>query len=63
MKFEFSEDSGEEEEEKNVKSRTKKKKPTKSEKEREKKIDEWAKTINTTFQEIDEHSLIVEKMN
>lgn len=58
MKFEFSEDSGEEE--KNVKS--KKKKPTKSEKEREKKITEWAQTINTTFQEIDEHPLIVEKI-
>lgn len=62
MKFDVSEDSGEEEEEKDVKSHIKKKKPTKSEKEREKRIEEWAKTINTTFQEIDEHSLIVEKM-
>jgi len=61
VKFDFSEDSDEEEEE-NVKLRTKKKKPTKSEKEREKRIDEWVKTINTTFQEIDEHPLIVEKM-
>lgn len=62
MKFDFSEDSDEEEEEKDIKSRIKKKKPTKLEKEREKKIDEWAKTTNTTFQEIDEYPLIVEKL-
>ncbi|XP_011646066.1 FK506-binding protein 5-like [Pogonomyrmex barbatus] len=61
VKFDFSEDSEEEEKEKeNVKPRTKKKKPTKSEKEQEKRINEWIKTVNTTFQEIEEHDLIIE---
>lgn len=59
MRFDFSEDSGDEEK-KNVKSRTKKKKFTKADKENEKKINEWIKTVNTTFQEIEEHDLVIE---
>lgn len=59
MRFDFSENSGDEEKE-NVKSRTKKKKLTKADKENEKKINEWIKTVNTTFQEIEEHDLVIE---
>ncbi|KYQ47367.1 hypothetical protein ALC60_13624 [Trachymyrmex zeteki] len=57
VKFDFSEDSIEEE---NVKLQPKKKKLTKSEKEHEKKINEWIKTVNTTFQEIEEYDLVIE---
>lgn len=60
VKFDFSEDSGKEEKENHVKPRTKKKKPTKSEKEQEKRINEWIQTVNTTFQEIEEHDLVIE---
>jgi len=61
VKFDFSEDSGEEDKEKeNVKPRIKKRKLTKSEKEQEKRINEWIHTINTTFQEIDEYDLVIE---
>lgn len=59
MRFDFSENSGEEEE--NMKLHTKKKKLTKSEKEQEKRINEWVKTVNSTFQEIEGHDLIIEK--
>jgi len=59
VKFDFSEDSVEEGKE-NVKSQPKKKKLTKSEKEQEKRINEWIKTVNTTFQEIEEHDLVIE---
>lgn len=58
MKFDFSED--DEEDKENVKLRTKKKKLTKSEKEQEKRINEWIKTVNTTFQEVEEHDLVIE---
>ena len=58
IKFDFSEDNNEEENE-NAKL-PKKKKPTKSEKEHEKKINEWIKTVNSTFQEIEEHDLFIE---
>lgn len=60
MRFDFSENSGEEEEE-NMKLHIKKKKLTKSEKEQEKRINEWIKTVNSTFQEIEGHDLIIEK--
>lgn len=62
VNYDFSEDSGEEEKEekKNVKHHIKKKKFTKSEKENEKRINEWIKTINSTFEEIDEHNLFIE---
>lgn len=59
VRFDFSEDSDEEEKE-NIKHHTKKKKLTKSEKEQEKRIDEWVKTVNTTFQEIEEYDLVIE---
>jgi len=59
VKFDFLEDSAEEGKE-NVKSQSKKKKLTKSEKEQEKRINEWIKTVNTTFQEIEEHDLVIE---
>jgi len=59
VKFDFSEDSADEEKE-NVKLQSKKKKLTKSEKEQEKRINEWIKTVNTTFQEIEEHDLVIE---
>jgi len=59
VKFDFSEDSAEEGKE-NVKPQSKKKKLTKSEKEQEKRINEWIKTVNTTFQEIEEHDLVIE---
>lgn len=61
IKYDFSENSDEEEEKKkNVKHHTKKKKHTKSEKENEKRINEWIKTINSTFEEIDEYNLFIE---
>ncbi|XP_011162351.1 girdin [Solenopsis invicta] len=62
VRFDFSQDSGEEEKEEkeNIKSRPKKKKLTKTEKEQEKRINEWIKTVNTTFQEIEEHDLVIE---
>jgi Skp family chaperone for outer membrane proteins len=62
VKFDFSPDSGEEEKEEkeNIKSRSKKKKLTKTEKEQEKRINEWIKTVNTTFQEIEEYDLVIE---
>lgn len=59
VKFDFLEESGEEERE-NFKPQTKKKKLTKSEKEHEKRVNEWIKTVNTTFQEIEEHDLVIE---
>ncbi|XP_014479513.1 PREDICTED: uncharacterized protein LOC106746896 [Dinoponera quadriceps] len=60
--FNFSDDDGKEEEneEKNVKKYTKKKKLTKLEKENKKRLDEWVKTVNDTFQEIDEYDLLIE---
>ncbi|XP_011061052.1 PREDICTED: uncharacterized protein LOC105149970 [Acromyrmex echinatior] len=58
VKFDFSEDNNEENE--NIKLHPKKKKPTKSEKEHEKKINEWIKTVNNTFQEIEEYDLFIE---
>lgn len=62
VKFDFLESDEEEEEEgkENLKHRTKKKKLTKFEKENEKRINEWAKTINSTFEEIDEFNLVIE---
>ncbi|XP_025263360.1 uncharacterized protein LOC112637556 [Camponotus floridanus] len=62
VNFDLSEDSGEEEKEekKNVKHHIKKKKSTKSAKENEKRINEWIKTINSTFEEIDEYNLFIE---
>lgn len=58
--FNFSDDSEKEEkEEKEIKTR-KKKKFTKLEKENKKRLDEWVKTVNTTFQEIDEYNLLIE---
>ncbi|XP_072767857.1 uncharacterized protein [Anoplolepis gracilipes] len=62
VKFDCLEDSGEEEEEEkeNVKHHTKKKKLTKSEKENEKRVNEWIKSINSTFEEIDEYDLLIE---
>jgi len=60
IKYDFLEDSGEEEEEKKNVKHTKKKKSTKSEKENEKRINEWMKTINSTFEEIDEYNLLIE---
>lgn len=63
VNFDFSEDSGseeEKEEKKNVKHHIKKKKSTKSKKENEKRINEWIKTINSTFEEIDEYDLFIE---
>lgn len=61
MKYDFLKDSSEEEKEEkeNVK-HIKKKKPTKFTKENEKRINEWIKTINSTFEEIDEHNLLIE---
>lgn len=61
MKFDFEEDNSEEEEEnkENV-DHTKKKKLTKIEKENEKRVNEWIKTINSTFEEIDEYNLLIE---
>ncbi|XP_012539574.1 titin homolog [Monomorium pharaonis] len=63
VKFDFSEDSSDNEEEKdkeNIKSRPKKKKHIKSETEQEKRINEWVKTVNSTFQEIEEYDLVIE---
>ncbi|XP_071628895.1 uncharacterized protein [Temnothorax longispinosus] len=60
VKFDFSGPSEDEEEKENVKTRTKKKKLTKTEKEQEKRINDWIKTVNTTFQEIEEHDLVIE---
>ncbi|XP_077267947.1 uncharacterized protein LOC143900452 [Temnothorax americanus] len=61
VKFvDFSEPSEDEEEKENVKTNTKKKKLTKTEKEQEKRINDWIKTVNTTFQEIEEHDLVIE---
>ncbi|XP_018370684.1 PREDICTED: uncharacterized protein LOC108766109 isoform X1 [Trachymyrmex cornetzi] len=60
VKFDFSEDNNEEEENENVKLQPKKKKPTKLEKEHKKKINEWVKTVNSTFQEIEEYDLLIE---
>ncbi|XP_071557896.1 uncharacterized protein [Temnothorax nylanderi] len=60
VKFDLSEASEDEEEKENVKTHTKKKKLTKSEKEHEKRINDWIKTVNTTFQEIEEHDLVIE---
>lgn len=57
VKFDFSESSYEEEKEK---PQTKKKKLTNKEKEHEKRVNEWIKTVNSTFQEIEEHDLIIE---
>ncbi|KAL6449271.1 hypothetical protein ACFW04_000719 [Cataglyphis niger] len=64
VKFNFNEDNSEEEEEEenkeNVNHHTKKKKLTKIEKENEKRVNEWIKTINSTFEEIDEYNLLIE---
>lgn len=61
MKFDFLDSDEEKEVEKeNVKHHTKKKKLTKSEKENEKRVNEWVKTINSTFEEIDEYNLLIE---
>lgn len=62
MKYDFKEDNSEEEEEdkENVDHHTKKKKLTKIEKENEKRVNEWIKTINSTFEEIDEYDLLIE---
>ncbi|XP_018341042.1 PREDICTED: putative uncharacterized protein MYH16 [Trachymyrmex septentrionalis] len=59
VKFDCSEDNNEEENE-NVELQPKKKKPTKLEKEHQKKINEWIKTVNSTFQEIEEYDLLIE---
>ncbi|KAL0102704.1 hypothetical protein PUN28_018191 [Cardiocondyla obscurior] len=63
VKFDFSDASEKEddvEEIENRTKRTKKKKPTKTEREQEQRVNEWIKTVNTTFQEIDEYDLVVE---
>ncbi|XP_070158304.1 DNA ligase 1 isoform X1 [Polyergus mexicanus] len=61
VKFDFVEDISEEEEQKeNMDHHTKKKKLTKFEKENEKRVNEWIKTINSTFEEIDEYNLLIE---
>ncbi|CAL1684731.1 unnamed protein product [Lasius platythorax] len=61
VKFDFLDSDEEKEVEKeNVKHHTKKKKLTKSEKENEKRVNEWVKTINSTFEEIDEYNLLIE---
>ncbi|EFN84475.1 hypothetical protein EAI_13165, partial [Harpegnathos saltator] len=57
--FNFSNDSDQEDEE-NVKTYVKKKKPNKMEKQNRKRLEEWARTINNTFQEIDEYDLLIE---
>lgn len=58
--FNFSDGSGNEEGEEEIKTHTKKKKLTKLEKENKKRLDDWVKTVNDTFQEIDEHDLLIE---
>ncbi|KYM99325.1 PREDICTED: uncharacterized protein LOC108776831 [Cyphomyrmex costatus] len=60
VKFDVSEGDSNEEEKENDKLQQKKKKLTKLEKEREKKINNWIKTINSTFQEIEEYDLVIE---
>ncbi|XP_032680846.1 uncharacterized protein LOC116848648 [Odontomachus brunneus] len=58
--FHFSDNSGNEEDEKEIKTHAKKKKFTKLDKENKKRLDEWVKTVNNTFQEIDEYDLLIE---
>ncbi|XP_011867901.1 PREDICTED: uncharacterized protein LOC105562026 [Vollenhovia emeryi] len=60
VKFDLLEENSEEKEEDDVQPCTKKKKLTKSKKEQDKRINEWVKTINNTFQEIEEYDLIIE---
>lgn len=60
VKFDFEEDISEEEEKENVDHHTKKRKVTKFEKENEKRVNAWIKTINSTFEEIDEYNLLIE---
>lgn len=61
MMFNFSEDSDEEEENGNIKKiHTKKKKLTKLERENRKRLDEWIKNVNSTFEEIDQYDLLIE---
>lgn len=61
MKFDFFEDgSGSEEEKRNAATYVKKKKATRADKERQKKVNDWVKTINSTFQEIDDYDLLIE---
>ncbi|XP_015120728.1 serine/arginine repetitive matrix protein 1 isoform X2 [Diachasma alloeum] len=50
----------EEEDEDHFTRKTKKRKMTKAEKEQQKKLDEWAKSVNQTFDEIEHFDLIVE---
>ncbi|XP_011708129.1 PREDICTED: uncharacterized protein LOC105462911 isoform X2 [Wasmannia auropunctata] len=60
VKFDLHSEDSDEEENENVKLPPKKKKLTKLEKEQEKRLNEWVKTVNTTFQEIEEYDLVIE---
>ncbi|XP_012231472.1 DNA ligase 1 [Linepithema humile] len=64
VRFNFLQESCEEdeEEEENNKlhAKKKKKKLTKTEKEHTKRVDDWVKSINSTFEEIDKYDLLVE---
>lgn len=63
VRFDFSQESCEEEEDeenKELHAKKKKKKLKKSEKEHTKRVDEWVKSINSTFEEIDKFDLLIE---
>lgn len=58
QKISYSEESGEDENSNEVKEKIKRK--SKKPKKEDKKLNEWAKNINKTFEEIDNFNLIVE---
>ncbi|RLU17301.1 hypothetical protein DMN91_009534 [Ooceraea biroi] len=60
VKFDFLEDDEEDGEEKHVETHMKKKKLTKPEKEHQKEMNDWVKSINSTFEEIDNYNLLIE---
>lgn len=60
MKFSFSEGESEEEEELMTEHAKKRKKADKLKKGQNERLTEWVNTINRTFNEIDEHELLIE---